>query len=208
MRIVSRGAAAGLVLAFAAGCSEPQPDASATASLTPLAVTDEAIRGADDGRLLDIGEVPSNIHIDDDAEFGAAQRFVAAELSPDESRIAVATQGAAHAAGWLLAVEDGTLHPAAFQYGGEVEPGPWRDDGAYVVFALEGPAPSRTLVIVEGDAVGETVEANARPVRIPEHAESIPAESEYRVTEWHDDSLLFDVDGESYRLDPASGEVR
>ncbi|PAU78471.1 hypothetical protein CK498_07145 [Halomonas salipaludis] len=204
---MSRGAAPGLVLAFAAGCTESPPDESATASLTPLAVTDDAIRGADDQRLLDIGEVPSNIPIDDDAEFGAAQRFVAAELSPYESRLAVTTQGAAHAAGWLLAVEDGALHPAAFQYGGEVEPGPWRDDGDYVVFAMQGPAPSRSLVVVAGDASGEAVEANARPVRIPAHADGVPPGSDYRALEWQDDSLLFEVDGEGYRLDPTSGEV-
>ncbi|APX95062.1 hypothetical protein BWR19_15565 [Halomonas sp. 1513] len=196
-----------MVIAFAAGCSDSPPDETATASLMPLAVSDEAIRGADDERLLDIGEVPSNIPIDDDAEFGAAQRFVAAELSPDETRLALTTQGAAHAAGWLLSIEDGTLRPAAFQYGGQVEPGPWRDDGEYAVFALEGPAPSRSLVVVAGDAEGQTVEANAQSVRIPAHAEEVPPESEYLVREWQDDLLLFEVDGEGYRLDPASGEV-
>ncbi|MBD3896521.1 hypothetical protein IEI94_11740 [Halomonas sp. ML-15] len=207
MTPTSRCATLAPMLLFVAGCTESPPDEPATASLVPLAVTDEAIRGADGERLLDIGEIPSNIPIDDDAEFGAAQRFVAAELSPEETRLAVTTQGAAHAAGWLLTVEEGTLRPAAFQYGGQVEPGRWRDDGAYVVFAMESPAPSRTLAVVEGGASGETVDANARPVRIPAHREGVPPETEYRAHEWQDDSLLFEVDGERYRFDPASGEV-
>nr|WP_163502075.1 hypothetical protein [Halomonas socia] len=200
-----RSAVLALMLLFAAGCSDSSPDASA--SLAPLTVDDAVIHDAADDLLLEIDAVPGSIRVDADSEFGAAQRFVAAELSPDETRLALTTQGAAHGAGWLLALNEETLRPAAFQYGGQVEPGPWRDDGEYVVFALEGPAPSRSLVVVAGDAAGETVEANAHPVRIPDHADGVPPGSDYRVLEWQDDSLLFEVDGERYRLDPASGEV-
>ena len=201
MRWRYRSAMLALMLPLAAGCAD------SSVSLAPLTVEDAAIHDAAGDPLLEIDAVPGSIRVDAESEFGAAQRFTAAALSPDERRLALTTQGAAHGAGWLLALDGGTLRPTAFQYGGEVEPGPWRDDGGYVVFAMQGPAPSRSLVVVAGDASGETMEANARPVRIPEHADGVPPGSDYRALEWQDDSLLFEVDGEGYRLDPTSGEV-
>lgn len=115
--------------------------------------------------------------------------------------------GAAHGAGWLVVRDDQAIHPAAFQYGGSVALGPWRDDGQYVVFAQEGPAPTRTLAVVGLDGLGETVSDNARPLRLPEHEPQVPPETEYRAVEWRDGALIVEVEGQRWRHDAAGGET-
>ncbi len=151
--------------------------------------------------------IPDSIQVTGDTAFGASGRFTGGTRSPDGVWLAVTTQGAAHGAGWLI--ETGTDHayPAAFQYGGAVEPGPWSADSRYATFTQEGPAPTGTLVVVDRETPGNTVEANATPVRLPEHADTVPPDTYYRPLKWRDGALLFSVDDTRYRYNPVTSGI-
>ncbi|WP_104203864.1 hypothetical protein [Billgrantia saliphila] len=190
------------------GCVATSPSEARFAELAPLNVSETEIHGVNGTQLLDIEDIPETLRVDSSTEFGAAEAFSAASLSPDGRWLVLATTGAAHGAGWLVPAGEREPWPAAFQYGGEVAPGPWSENGRYATFVLEGPAPTRTLVVIDSRALGKTVNDNARPVRIPAHTERLPAGTEYRVLEWHDDTLHFEVEGQRYRYKPATGGVR
>ncbi|MGR2737164.1 hypothetical protein ACUY1T_01800 [Billgrantia sp. Q4P2] len=209
-------ATAALVLS---GCSSPgngEPPTATEASntsqpeaaLAPLDVGDEQIRAADGSVLVGIADVPDSIRVDQQAEFGAAERFQEASLSPDGAWLAMVTTGAAHSAGWLIREGTRKPRPAAFQYGGIIAIGPWSDDARRVVFVQEGPAGGRTLTVVDGERLGETVEATAMPVRSPDHEARAPEERIYEALAWRNGELLFRVGGERWVFDPDSGEVR
>jgi hypothetical protein len=202
-------AAAALVLS---GCPSPTTETAATsqpeAALAPLEVGDEQIRAADGAVLLSMEDVPGTIRADQQAEFGAAERFQEASVSPDGAWLAVATSGAAHSAGWLVRVEARQPSPVAFQYGGNITIGLWSDDSRRLVFVQEGPAGDRTLTVVDAERLGETVEESAMPVRSPEHDELAPEERIYEALAWRNGELLFRVGGERWIFDPDSGEVR
>ncbi|NIC06104.1 hypothetical protein [Billgrantia bachuensis] len=193
------------------GGPPPETETSDTsqpeATLAPLDVANEQIRAADGSVLLGIDAVPGTIRVDQQAEFGAAERFQEASVSPDGAWLAVVTSGAAHSAGWLVRMEARKPRPAAFQYGGNITIGPWSDDSQRVVFVQEGPAGGRTLTVVDAERLGETVEASAMPVRSPEHDELAPEERVYEALAWSNGELLFRVGGERWIFDPDSGEV-
>ncbi|MGQ4879282.1 hypothetical protein ACOJCM_12025 [Billgrantia sp. LNSP4103-1] len=174
----------------------------------PLRIEERQVLAADGSRLLHIDDMPGSIRVDDASEFGAAEAFTDALPSPDGKWLAVATAGAAHGAGWLVAVDQGRPYPATFQYGGEVTLGPWSTSGRYASFLNDTPAPSRVLVVVDRTALGATVSATASQVQIPSHAQQVPPETEYEVVAWRDDVLVFEVDGRRYRYQPDTGEVR
>ncbi|WP_111412014.1 hypothetical protein [Billgrantia lactosivorans] len=209
-------AAAALVLSGcpSLGNGEPPPTTETAAisefeaALAPLEVGDEQIRAADGSVLVGIGDVPGTIRADQQAEFGAAERFQEASVSPDGAWLAVVTSGAAHSAGWLVRMEARQPRPAAFQYGGNITIGPWSDDSRRVVFVQEGPAGGRTLTVVDAGRLGETVEESAMPVRSPVHDELVPEERIYEALAWSNGELLFRVGGERWVFDPNSGEVR
>lgn len=213
-RVLAIGTAA-LVLS---GCPSPgngEPPTTETAdtsqpeaALAPLEVGDEEIRAADGSVLLSIDDVPGTIRADQQAEFGAAQRFQEASVSPDGAWLAVVTSGAAHSAGWLVLMDARQPRPAAFQYGGNITIGPWSDDSRRVVFVQEGPAGGRTLTVVDAERLGETVEESAMPVRSPEHDELAPEERIYEALAWSNGELLFRVGEERWVFDPDSEEVR
>lgn len=196
------------------GNGEPPPEAETSdtseseAALAPLEVGDEEIRAADGAVLLSMEDVPGTIRADQQAEFGAAERFQEASVSPDGAWLAVATSGAAHSAGWLVRVEARQPSPVAFQYGGNITIGLWSDDSRRLVFVQEGPAGGRTLTVVDAERLGETVEASAMPVRSPEHDELAPEERIYEALAWRSGELLFRVGEERWVFDPDSGEVR
>ncbi|MGL6213245.1 hypothetical protein [Billgrantia desiderata] len=196
------------------GNGEPPPTTETAdtsefeAALAPLEVGDEEIRAADGSVLLSIDDVPGTIRADQQAEFGAAERFQEASVSPDGAWLAVVTTGAAHSAGWLGREGTRQPRPAAFQYGGTIIIGPWSDDSRRVVFVQEGPAGGRTLTVVDAERLGETVEASAIPVRSPEHDELAPEERVYEALAWSNGELLFRVGGERWVFDPDSEEVR
>lgn len=196
------------------GNGEPPPEAETAdtsqpeAALAPLEVGDEEIRAADGAVLVGIDDVPGTIRVDQQAEFGAAERFQEASLSPDGAWLAVVTSGAAHSAGWLVRMDARQPRPAAFQYGGNITIGPWSDDSRRVVFVQEGPAGGRTLTVVDAERLGEMVEESAMPVRSPEHDELAPEERIYEALAWRNGELLFRVGGERWIFDPDSGEVR
>ncbi len=195
------------------GNGEPPPAAETAdtsqpkAALAPLEVGDEEIRAADGAVLLSMEDVPGTIRADRQAEFGAAERFQEASVSPDGAWLAVVTSGAAHSAGWLVRMDARQPRPAAFQYGGNITIGPWSDDSRRVVFVQEGPAGGRTLTVVDAGRLGETVEESAMPVRSPEHDELAPEERIYEVLAWSNGELLFRVGGERWIFDPDSGAV-
>ncbi len=195
------------------GNGEPPPTAETSdtseseAALAPLEVGDEQVRAADGSELLGIDGVPGTIRADQQAEFGAAERFQEASVSPDGAWLAVVTTGAAHSAGWL--VREGTRQPrpAAFQYGGNITIGPWDEDSRRLVFVQEGPAGGRTLAVVDAEQLGETVEASAMPVRSPDHDELAPEERIYEALAWRNGELLFRVGDERWIFDPDSGDI-
>ncbi|UYG05747.1 hypothetical protein OCT51_10430 [Halomonas sp. LR3S48] len=201
------------------GCSspengEPPPGIEASdtsqseATLAPLDVSDEQIRAADGSVLLDIADVPNTIRVDQQAEFGAAERFQEASISPDGAWLAVVTTGAAHSAGWLIREGAQQPTPAAFQYGGNITIGPWGDDARRLVFVQEGPAGGRTLTVVDVERLGETVEEGAMPVRSPDHEQLEPEERIYEALAWSNGELLFQVGAERWVFDPDRDEVR
>ncbi|OUE37719.1 hypothetical protein BZY95_20320 [Billgrantia desiderata SP1] len=196
------------------GDGEPPPTtetadtSESEAGLAPLEVGDEEIRAADGSVLLSMEDVPGTIRADQQAEFGAAERFQEASISPDGAWLAVVTSGAAHSAGWLIRMEAGQPRPAAFQYGGNITIGPWSDDSQRLVFVQEGPAGGRTLTVVDAERLGETVEESAMPVRSPEHDELAPEVRIYEALAWRNGELLFRVGGERWIFDPDSEEVR
>jgi hypothetical protein len=192
----------------------PQPTAAPTAapspgaSLSPLAVTDAEIRAADSSLLLHIDDLPANISVDAEREFGAATSFTEASLAPDEAWLAVVTTGAAHSGGWRTPIGEQDVRPAAFQFGGGLRIGPWSQDGRYVVFIEEGPAPSRTLSVVNREVLGPTVADSAVPLRAPGHNELDPDELAYEPIAWRDGQFIAEVAGTRYyRFDPATGEA-
>jgi hypothetical protein len=186
---------------------EPGPGPDPEPDVTPVAVSDTAVRGADGSVLLGIDDVPGNIAVDADTEFGAATRFTEASVAPDQAWLAVATAGAAHSAAWLVRTGTRDPRPAAFQYGGSITIGPWSDDGRLVVFVQEGPASDRTLTVVDQARLGDTVEASAMLVRVPDHDERAPEERIYEAVTWRDGRLVFQVSGERWVFDPATREV-
>jgi hypothetical protein len=196
-----------------AGCPSPadeQPglDVPPAGPVAPLSASDERITGPDGSVLLTIDNVPGDIRVDDTTEFGAAQRFAEASAAPDGEWFAVVTSGAAHSGGWLVRSGTREPRPAAFQYGGSVSIGPWNDDGRRVVFALSGPAGDRTLVIVDRNQLGQTVEASALPVRTPDHERFRPEERTYEAVEWRDGQLAFRMRGEPWIFNPETRTAR
>jgi dipeptidyl aminopeptidase/acylaminoacyl peptidase len=190
-----------------AGCQNGPPQAGGGTLEGPLHVEEQRIQAADGASLLTIEELPASIRVDDASEFGAAEAFTDAELSPDGQWLAIATLGAAHGAGWLMPRKDTTPHPATFQYGGEVTLGPWSPDGRYATFLNDSPASSRLLVVVDRAALNATVGATESQVRIPSHAQQVPPHAEYEIVEWRDGKLVFEVEGQRFRYEPSGGEV-
>ncbi|TVR64357.1 MAG: hypothetical protein EA422_06425 [Gemmatimonadales bacterium] len=189
---------------------DPDPGASDVPSeMLPLSpqVSDEEIRSAEGDLILSLDQVPGSISVDDESEFGAGQRFVAAEPSPRGDWLAVSTGGVAHSAGWLLEMATANLHPAAFQYGGSLEIGPWSEDGRWVVFIHEGPAGDRTLSVADTDGVGRTVEAASEPVRVPSHDDLRPEDRMYQVEEWEGGILQFRLSTQRWTFDSSTGAV-
>ncbi len=206
--------AAGVVvtLAVISGCTpsgeEEHPSGYGEASvLAPLDIREASVRTAEGATLLGIEDLPGDIQVDAQNAFGATTRFREARASPDDTWVAVVTSGAAHSAGWLVRADSGAASPAAFQYGGRVTIGPWSDDGRHVVFAQEGPAGNRTLTVVDRESLGDSVEANAIPVRVEHHGELDPEEQRYEALGWAEGTLRFRLGDEPWVLDPATGAV-
>jgi hypothetical protein len=185
----------------------PGPEPDREPDVTPVQVGDTEVRGADGSVLLSIDDVPGDIAVDDDTEFGVATRFTEASVAPDQAWLAVATAGAAHSAAWLVPTGSRDPRPAAFQYGGSITIGPWSDDGRLVVFVQEGPAGDRTLTVVHQERLGDTVEASAIPVRVPDHDQRPPEERIYEAVTWRDGRLVFQIGAERRVFDPATREV-
>jgi hypothetical protein len=184
--------------------AEPRPEQR----IAPVGTHDEQIRAADGSELLSIDDVPTNVRVDADTEFGAATRFTESSASPDEAWLAVVTAGAAHSAAWLVRAGTREPRPAAFQYGGRITIGPWSDDARRVVFVQEGPAADRVLTVVDRERLGDTVEASAMRVRTPDHDEHPPEERIYEAVTWRNGALVFQVRGERWVFDPDTGDVR
>ncbi|MBA2780273.1 hypothetical protein [Billgrantia kenyensis] len=190
-----------------AGCQNDLAQAGGGTPEGPHHVEEQRILAADGTSLLTIEDMPASIRVDDASEFGAAEAFTDAELSPDGQWLAIATVGAAHSAGWLMPWEDAIPQPATFQYGGEVTLGPWSPDGRYATFYNDSPAGSRLLVVVDRTALNATVSATESQVRIPSHAQQVPPHAEYEIVEWRDGELVFEVEGQRFRYEPSGGEV-
>jgi len=158
-------------------------------------------------QLLHIDDMPENISVNSDTEFGASARFTDAKSSPAGRWIAVTTTGVAQGAGWIFDVENHQIIPAAFQYGGSVSIGPWSDDSRYVVFIEEAPAPMHSLSIVDMESPGSTVGDTGLPVRVDAHSDAIPPETTYTPIEWGGNRLIFTVNGNRYSYHAITGEI-
>ncbi|WP_026301052.1 MULTISPECIES: hypothetical protein [unclassified Thioalkalivibrio] len=189
------------------GEEERSSDDDEASMLAPLDMSEESIRTVEGTTLLRIDDLPGDIQVDEQNAFGAATRFREARASPDNTWVAVVTSGAAHSAGWLVQADSGEAFPAAFQYGGSVTIGLWSDDGRHVVFAQEGPAGNRTLTVVDRESLGDSVEANAIPVRVDDHGELDPEDQHYEALGWEEGSLRFRLGDEPWVFDPATGAV-
>jgi len=187
-----------VVIILAAGCSERTLDLE-------MSETEIAVQSGE--QLLHIDDIPENISVDSDTEFGASARFTDAKSSAAGRWIAVTTVGVAHGAGWIFDVETGEIIPAAFQYGGSVSIGPWSDDSRYVVFIEEGPAPMHSLSIVDTESPGSTVGDTAHPIRVDAHSDAVPPETTYTPIEWDGNRLIFTVNGSRYSYHTTTGEV-
>ncbi|WP_222597806.1 hypothetical protein [Euhalothece natronophila] len=177
-------------------------------NLSPLNVTDQEIRSGDEAIILEIDEIPNQIPVDRDTQFGASERFSEGSVAPNNSWLALVTSGAAHSAGWLVKPHTQQLQPATFQYGGNITIGPWSEDSQYVVFVEKGPAGDRTLTVVDRKQLGETVEESAMPVRTPNHEAQPPTEQIYEAVGWRNGRLLFQVNGDRWFFDPDTEEVQ
>ena|GEM_PF-1785533 len=201
-----------VVLGTAPGCdpgsearqdSGPGPDAE---SLAPD-VSPGEIRSGDGEVILSLEGLPGSIQVDAESEFQAADRFLAAEPSPTGDWLALVTTGVAHSAGWLFEVGANRIHPAAFQYGGAIEIGPWSQDGRWVVLFHEGPAGDRIIWVADRDGAGPTVHDTSAPVRTPDHDDMDPTDRIYEVEGWEDGILHFRLLGNGWTFDPMTGEV-
>ncbi len=192
---------------------EPEPEPTPEPRIRPgpdldqLEVDDDTVRGADGTVLLEIDDVPGDMPVDADTEFGAATHFTEASVSPDGEWLAVVTGSAAHSGGWLVRVETRAPRPAAFQYGGGITIGPWSDEARRVVFVHEGPAGDRTLTVVDRQRLGDTADESGMAVRVPDHDDRPPEERRYEAVVWRDGRLVFQVDGERWVFDPDTGDV-
>jgi hypothetical protein len=193
-----------LILLLTAGCiGSPQHD---DRHAEPEISGDE-IRSAAGDLLLHIDDIPRNIRIDHETEFGASERFIEVHQSPDNNWLAVTTSGTAHGAGWLIHSDNMVPVPAAFQYGGSVKTGPWSEDSQFISFISETPAPSSVLSVVNLDSLGPTVSHHNIQIRIPDHEEAVPPETYYIPEKWREKQLFFRVNGERYVYDVMSGSA-
>jgi hypothetical protein len=167
----------------------------------PVTVEEGRIVDANGEEVLDVEAIPSSLAVDEDTQFGATGRFLDASVSPDKRQLAVVTAGAAHSGGWIQDHDDGGIYPAAFQYGGELEIGPWREDGRYLVFIERGPAGGQTLSLAVIERLGPTLEASAIAVRRDGDDDLSPEQRIDHPVEWDGDELVIERDGEHWRFD-------
>lgn len=203
MRILKSTTQAVLLATFTlfavTSCSDAEEDSKFPSELE---VTSDEIRSSDGEVILRIDLFPDNIQVDRESEFGAAERFTGAERSPDGRYLAVTTVGVAHSAGWIIEMDSEEPLPAAFQYGGSVEVGIWSDDSRFALFYSETPAPSRVITLTDLNSTGDKVEDNSIPVRLPEHEESVPPNTEYVAIGWDNGELIVEADDVEHRFVP------
>jgi hypothetical protein len=188
------------ILIWFTACSEEK----VSESEDEIQITEREIQAEDGTVFIRIDDFPDDIPIDDESRFGAATHFTGASLSPDGTRLAITTAGVAHGAGWIFDIETDEIIPAAFQYGGSVEAGPWDSDGQHVVFAEINPASGQTLSIADARSTGSNVSETSRPIRLPNHEESGAGEAVYRPIKWDGEKFIFEVDDERYYYNPST----
>ena len=170
-------------------------------------VDDSAVRSSDGSVILHIDDIPGNIRVTQDSEFGASERILEFSAAPDYEWYAVITSGAAHSAGWLVRTETAELVPASFQYGGGLTAGSWSVNGQYLFFVHEGPAGDRTLSVANRSGRGDTVEENSVSVEIPGHDDMLPEDRIYETLRWENNRLHFTTAGDSWIFDAETGTV-
>lgn len=117
------------------------------------------------------------------------------------------TAGVAHSAGWLMEVDASRISPAAFQYGGSLELGPWSPDGRWVAFVHQGPAGDRVIWVADRERAGTTVDDASEPVRTPDHDDLDPTLREYEIEGWEDGLLHIYLQDKRWGFDPRTGSV-
>lgn len=201
----------GVLLAIAgsaAGCGPEQERAPVDRGDTlSVSVSEERIQSQEGDLLISLDQIPRSIQVDEDSDFQAADRFLAADASPSGEWLAVITGGVAHSAGWLVDIEGEQIFPAGFQYGGSLQPGPWSPDGRWFVFIHEGPAGDRVLWVTDSDALGSTVRESSTPVRTPDHDETDPSQRIYEIEGWEDGTLQIRLKDEPWSFDPRTGDM-
>lgn len=199
-----------VALALSASCGGERAGGEPAQDPQPPRIVEQGTRivDADGASLLHITDLPGSIPVDAQTAFGAARRFTAVSMAPDGQWLALTSSGAAHGAGWLLRVGAASPRPAAFQYGGDVRPGPWRGDARYAVFIRQGPSEDRLLTVVDRQREAATVSEAALPVRIPGHDALAAGERIYRQERWQQAWLHFRVADRSWGFKPETGKVR
>ncbi|MCC5908168.1 MAG: hypothetical protein JJU13_18275 [Balneolaceae bacterium] len=191
------------ILFTISGCSEEE-----TGGIQgELQVTESDIQADDGYVLLQINDLPGDITVDEENQFGAATHFTGAALSPAGAWLAITTAGTSHGAGWLYNFETEKIVPAAFQYGGTLETGPWDSSGRYMIFIEKNPASGQTLSISDIHLAGNSVSETSISIRLLQHEESGSGEAVYKPLEWDGEEFIFEVEGERYRYHPDIEEI-
>lgn len=194
-----------LLLLMLAGCSDQwshEPGWAEDSGLSaPVTIENEHILDADGALILSMDMVPTRLAVDEVTAFAASGRFIEASVSPDGQWLAIVTAGTAHSGGWIKAHGNDRLYPAAFQYGGEIEIGPWRSDNRYVAFVERGPAGGQAVSLVAVERLGSSVQASSIPVQRPGDSRLDPEQRSDHPIGWDGETLLIERDGEQWRFE-------
>jgi len=177
--------------------------------LDSLQVSQDEIRAKKGAHLLHIDDLPNQIAVDDNIQFGAATRFKEASLAPDKQWFAVTTASASHDAAWLVKVGKQQPYPVAFQFEGSIKIGPWSDNSQYVALMGKPPAPQQLISIANRKTVGATLaDSEVLSVRLPQHKDRVPVQTTYQPVKWRNGKLVFEVNGKHYLFDPKTEQVQ
>ena len=170
-----------------------------------LTVLDDQVNDYRGNQLITLSQLPERVRITSENEFGAHERFVQAEMSPNGEYIAVTTAGAAHSAAWVYQTEGGEVKPAAFQYGGNLTLGPWHPQSSYLVVTHQPPSGGTGLSVIHIAGLDYRVEDANQVLQVPQHDHLSADQHDYSALDWEDGELRFTMAGERWRYHPREG---
>ncbi len=158
-----------------------------TVGVTEIDWDGSEVRDQTGATLFSADDIPSNMRVSENAEFGVAGPIQGALLSPDNETIAVTTGGVAHDGGWLYDIETQAFSPAVFQYGGGVWAIAWDPSASHIIFKVSTPAETTLLRVVSRDAQEEYVADRGFTISVPEEDEP---PFTYTFSQWRDENSV------------------